>query len=53
MEKSKASRHATVNRIQSHQTSFTTNAKGISLGQETQDKKKTYKKINLKQLRKW
>ena len=44
MQKSKASRHATVNRIQYHQTCFTTNAKRTFLGQETQDKKKTYKK---------
>ena len=52
MEKSKASSQAKVKRIQHYQTSFTTNAKGISLGRKhkrrkrvTQNKFKTIKKI--------
>ena len=51
MEKSKASSQAKVKRIQHHQTSFTTNAKGNSLGRKhkrrktaTQNKSKTIKK---------
>ena len=41
----KPSRQANVKRVQHHQTSFTTNAKGTSLGrQETQEKEKTYRK---------
>ena len=51
MEKSKASSQAKVKRIQHYQTSFTTNAKGTSLGRKhkrmkraTQNKFKTIKK---------
>ena len=51
MEKSKASSQAKVKRIQHHQTSFTINAKGISLGRKhkrrkrpTESKPKTIKK---------
>ena len=43
MEKSKAFQISKFERIQHHQTSFTTNAKGTSLSRK-QDKEKTYKK---------
>ena len=42
MEKSKALQTSKTKRIQHHQTSFTTNAKGISLGRN-HEKEKTYK----------
>ena len=42
-EKSKAFQISKFERIQHHQTSFTTNAKGTSLSRK-QDKEKTYKK---------
>ena len=52
MEKSKASSQAKVKRIQHYQTSFTTNAKGTSLGRKhkrrkrsTENKPKTIKKM--------
>ena len=51
MEKSKFHRQAKSKRIQHHQTSFTTNAKGISLGgkhKTPQNKSKTSKKILIK-----
>ena len=40
MEKSKLSRQVTVKRIQHHQTSFTTNTKGISLGRKHKRRKR-------------
>jgi len=40
MEKSKLSRLAEVKRIQYHQTSFTTNAKGTSLGRKHKGRKR-------------
>ena len=52
MEKSKLSRQAKVKKIQHHQTRFTTNAKGTSLGRKhkrrkrsIENKPKTIKKI--------
>ena len=52
MENQKLSRQAKVKRIQHHQTSFTTNAKGTSLGRKhkrrkdpTENKPKTIKKM--------
>ena len=45
-------RQAKVKRIQHHQTSFTTNAKGTSLGRK-HNTRKNLQKINPKQLRKW
>ena len=47
----KLSRQAKVKRIQHHQTSFTTNAKGTSLGRIRREGKNQHK-INPKQLRK-
>ena len=49
----KLSRQAKVKRIQHHQTSFTTNAKGISLGRIQEKEKPDLQKINPEQLRKW
>ena len=46
----KLSRQAKVKRIQHHQTSYTTNAKGTPLGRK-QEKKPYLKKINPEQLR--
>ena len=40
MEKSKLYRQVTVKRIQHHQTSFTTNTKGISLGRKHKRRKR-------------
>jgi len=44
MEKSKAIQTSEVMRIQHHKISFTTNAKGTSLGRKTHKKEKTYTK---------
>jgi len=49
----KLSRQAKVNRIQHHQTSFTINAKGTSLGRKQEKEKSYLQKINPEQLRKW
>ena len=43
----------TSKRIQHHRTSFTTNAKGTSLGRTHKRRKNPTKKVNLKQLGKW
>ena len=45
-------RQTKAKRIQHHQTSFTTNAKGTSLGVK-QKRRKRPTKTNAKQLRKW
>ena len=42
MEKLKRLQTSKAKRIQHHQSSFTTNVKGTSLGQEAQEKEKTY-----------
>ena len=52
MEKSKALREAKAKRIQHHQTSSTTNAKGTSLSGKHK-RRKGPKKTNPKQFRKW
>ena len=46
-------RQAKVKRIQNHQTSFITNAKGTSLGSKQNKKIKDLQKINPKQLTNW
>ena len=53
IKKAFQTRQAKVNRIQHHQTSFTTNAKGTSLGRKHKRRKKDLQKRNPKQLRKW
>ena len=52
MEKSKALQASKTKRIQHHKTSFTTNAKGPSLGGKHK-RRKTPTKTKQKQLRKW
>ena len=46
-------RHAKVKRIQHHQTSLTTNAKGTSLGRKHKRRSRLTKIKNSKQFRKW